>query len=70
MNSPASTKPKRLISKRDVRHRFGGVSDTTLWRMEKRGIIPKPIRFSNGLAMWPEDEIEAIIVHLAANRVW
>ena len=67
MNSPVSTPPKRLISKISVRHRFGDVSDTTIWRMEKRGIIPKPIRLSSGRAMWFDDEIEAIITALGGK---
>jgi predicted DNA-binding transcriptional regulator AlpA len=69
MTLPIQSAPKRLIGKRVVRHRLGDISDTTLWRRVKCGVIPKPIRLANGLSMWTDDEIDAVITNAAENRV-
>lgn len=59
---------KRLIPRNAVKERLGQISDTTLWRMEKRGEIPLPIRLSRGRVMWIESEIDALIDARAAAR--
>lgn len=60
---------KRLIPKSEVKERLGGISDATLWRMEKRGEVPRSIRISRGRVMWIESEIDALIDARASARV-
>ena len=56
------------ISRQQLRTKLGGVSDTTIWRMQNRGEIPKPILISKGRRMWIEDEIDQRIDRLAGER--
>ena len=59
---------KKLIPRNAVKERLGQISDTTLWRMEKRGEIPPPVRLSRGRVMWIEAEINEMIDARAAAR--
>ena len=65
---PGSATSKRLIPKEVVRDRLGGIRDATLWRLEKRGDLPKPVKLSPGRVMWIEHEIDALIDARAAAR--
>lgn len=60
----------RLISRRLLKEKLGDVrlSDTTLWRMVKRGEIPPPIRISAGRVAWIESEVDHAIAIKAAQR--
>jgi len=49
-----------------VRERFGGVSDMTLWRWTRKGILPQPVRI-NGRNYWREADIVALQAGRAAN---
>ena len=40
------SKLERLVSQRELRQTFGGVSNMTLWRWQKSGRLPKPIKIS------------------------
>ncbi|MBF0295465.1 MAG: helix-turn-helix domain-containing protein [Magnetococcales bacterium] len=41
----------------DLCKRLGGISNATLWRMIKRGVIPQPTIINN-IRYWTESEIE------------
>ena len=40
------SKLEKLISQRELRQTFGGVSDMTLWRWQKNGKLPRPVKIS------------------------
>ena len=60
-----SGKSKKLIDKIAVRHRLGGISDSTLWRIVG---FPQPVRVTKGRVMWIESEVDAFIEARAADR--
>jgi predicted DNA-binding transcriptional regulator AlpA len=61
--------PRRLLSFAEVQHRFGGAHRTTLWRWWRSRVIPEPVRIGGGRKLfWYEDEIEAAIAELKAQR--
>jgi prophage regulatory protein len=65
MTTPSATsEPTRLIRKPAVLDRIG-VSDTTLWRLERAGQFPRSIRISPGTVAWRESDIEAWIAERA-----
>lgn len=45
-----------------------GVSDTTIWRMEKKGLFPKRIRLGGNSTGWLATEINAWLEKKAAER--
>ena len=49
--------PKELIL-RDERKRLVPLSDTTVWRMERRGEFPRRIAISTKRVAWRRSEIE------------
>jgi hypothetical protein len=58
---------RRLITTREYKRRMGDPSEMKLWRDERRGIGPKPVR-QNGRRYWFEDEVDAYLDELAATR--
>jgi prophage regulatory protein len=52
--------PARLLRKAEVLARTG-LSDTTIWRLEKRGEFPKGRRLSPGRVGYLESEVQAWI---------
>lgn len=65
--SPANASDTRILRPRVVSERLG-LSLTTLWRMTKRGTLPRPIQISAGAVGWPEREIEEFIARRAEHR--
>ncbi len=55
MNTQSLPEDFALLSSRQLRELAGEVSDMTLWRWVKAGIIPKPIKI-NGRNFWPKHE--------------
>jgi hypothetical protein len=54
------TSAKRWLRKRQVRERYGDVTDRTVERAVKAGRIPPPeYPFNNKVPMWAEDVLEA-----------
>ena len=49
--------PTKLLRKPAVLARIG-LSDTTVWRMERAGQFPKSIRISPGAVAWRESDVE------------
>lgn len=47
----------RLLRRKTVRALLDNVSETTLWRMEKRGDFPKPVHISARLVGYREHEV-------------
>ena len=56
--------PTRLLRKPVVVDRVG-LSDTTIWRLERAGKFPRSIRISPGAVVWREADIEAWIAERA-----
>ena len=56
---------QRVVDDRIVRpseaRRILGISKATLWRMTKRGELPRPMRISRGAVGWRSSTIEAFI---------
>jgi predicted DNA-binding transcriptional regulator AlpA len=53
-----ASKPNRLISFRELSDRLGGLSRTTIWRMQRRGDFPRPIPISPGRVCWDESAVD------------
>lgn len=51
-------RPGRILPKAEVRRRAGYISNTTLWRMERRGDFPKSVQLSPGRVGWREADVE------------
>ena len=47
----------RFLRRREVLNRFG-FSETTLWRLEKRGAFPAPVRLSARLVGYDANLVE------------
>jgi predicted DNA-binding transcriptional regulator AlpA len=43
------------------------VSDTTVYEMVKRGVLPPPIRLSNGCVRWCWAEVQARLASLSGS---
>lgn len=43
------------------------VSERTVWDWSRRGILPKPIRLSNGCVRWIWSDVQAALASLAAG---
>jgi prophage regulatory protein len=56
--APHDSTGGRLIRRKDVLGQLG-VSETTLWRMEKRGDFPRPVKITPRLVGYREAEIVA-----------
>jgi DNA-binding transcriptional MerR regulator len=54
-----TTESDPLIPASKVRKDLGGVSDVTLWRWEKKGAIPPPVRINNR-RYWRLSVVEAM----------
>ena len=52
--------PIRVLRFRTVRDRTG-LSRSTIWRLERRGVFPQHRRISINAVGWIEDEVEAWI---------
>jgi predicted DNA-binding transcriptional regulator AlpA len=59
--------PTTILPKLTVRQRLGGISDTTLWRLERRGDFPRSIKISPGRVGYRESEVEAWIARRAED---
>lgn len=55
----SSTPQDPLVVSTAVRNELGGISDVTLWRWERDGLLP-PARRLNGRKYWLKSEIEAV----------
>lgn len=49
----------KLVSSRTARAELGDVSEMTIWRWVKAGIMPEPIKI-NGRNYWPASAIERV----------
>lgn len=57
----------KLIRDRELAELLGGVSNMTLWRMRKRGQLPRPIKV-NGHNCTPQDQVEEALAALLNQR--
>ncbi len=46
-----------FIPKHEVQRITGGLSDTTIWRMRRKGLFPNPVSVSPGKKVWRESDI-------------
>lgn len=46
----------RLVHKKEFCERLG-CSDTTLWRLIKKGVVPKPMKVTGRLVAWHELDV-------------
>lgn len=53
---PPSLSLPRFVGRREL-GRALGLSQATIFRMEQRGDIPRPLRLSPGRVAWPENVI-------------
>lgn len=60
-------KPERLLRLNAVIERVG-VSDTTIWRLVKKGEFPRPIKITKYAACWVESEVAAYIAQKIKQR--
>jgi|GEM_PF-1293024 len=60
-------KPDRIIRKPELLNKVG-LSDVTIWRMEKDGKFPKRLRLGGNSCGWLESEIDGWVDELAAAR--
>jgi predicted DNA-binding transcriptional regulator AlpA len=59
--APTSTKPsKKYLRKKQVRERYGGISNDTVRRLVNQGRLPPPV-FPTGTnrPFWDEEELDA-----------
>ncbi|ADH86824.1 helix-turn-helix transcriptional regulator [Desulfurivibrio alkaliphilus] len=60
-------KPKRIIRKPELWVKVG-LSDPTIWRLEKKGKFPKRLRLGGNSCGWLEHEVNEWINNRAAER--
>ena len=49
----------KLIRFRDVQAKIGGLSRSTVWRFEQKGLFPKRRAVSSKIVVWDEGEVDA-----------
>ncbi|MGD9975024.1 MAG: helix-turn-helix transcriptional regulator [Desulfatirhabdiaceae bacterium] len=59
---------KRIIRKPELFLKIG-LSDATIWRMERAGRFPQRIQLGGNSVGWFDDEIELWLSEKAADRV-
>jgi len=59
---------QRIIRKPELFARVG-LSDATIWRMEKAGKFPRRVRLGGNSVGWIDDEIEGWFADRLKNRV-
>jgi predicted DNA-binding transcriptional regulator AlpA len=52
-------KTTRLLRVKQLRERYG-ISGRTIDRWAKRGILPLPVKMSNGMRCWRETDLEEL----------
>lgn len=57
----------KFIRVNELCERLGGISRTTLWRWERRGLIPRKRQLGPNTVGWLESEIEAWFTATAAQ---
>ena len=57
-----------VLSSTEVRRRFGGISNMTIWRWIEAGILPSPIKI-NSRNFWPESVIADVVANGAQPRI-
>jgi prophage regulatory protein len=62
--TPQTTQKTILLKRRQVLERLG-VSHVTIWRLQRLGQFPPPIRISPGRVAWREADIEQWIADRA-----
>lgn len=60
-------KTERLIRKPELFNRIG-LSDATIWRLEKAGSFPKRVQLGGNSVGWFESEVDAWFEEKAAQR--
>ena len=51
-----------------VKAYFGGVSDMSIWRWIKSGILPEPLRI-NGQRYWSDEQLEEARARLSGKEL-
>jgi excisionase family DNA binding protein len=54
-----------LLTAQEVADRLS-ISSRTVWRMERRGELPSPIRYNRKLVRWKAADIEDYVASLSA----
>ena len=65
--APAAPAP-RLFRKSEIRHALGGISDATLYRLIRDGVVARPMRPSPGLTLWSESDVAAAVAKITETR--
>lgn len=63
MSNPAlspdiNTPTLEILSSRRVRQMIGDLSNTTIWRLRRKGEFPEPIQITTGRKGWRRCDIE------------
>ena len=56
-----------FLPKHEVQRITGGLSDTTIWRMRRKGLFPNPVSVSPGKKVWRESDISDWIASRIAS---
>lgn len=62
-------KNDRYLKAIEVREKLGGISNTTLWRMVRDGIIPQPIKLGRGGLNFYKESWIVEILNLNSSKV-
>lgn len=54
----STTLPSRIVRPKDLCQRLGGISRVTLWRWERKGLLPPKRRIGPNVVGWLETEID------------
>jgi predicted DNA-binding transcriptional regulator AlpA len=57
---------ERVVRRSEAAERLA-CSLTTLWRLERRGVLPKSRKFSLGVSGWLASEFDAALAAMAEN---
>jgi len=55
-----------LVSQANVKKQLGNISDMTMWRRRRQGILPPPIVI-NSRNYWRQSQIDAILSNAIEN---
>jgi len=67
MGGSKMNKERRILRKPEIMTRIG-LSDATIWRLERRGAFPRRIRLGGNSVGWFSDEVDRWLEQKAAER--
>ena len=58
----------QYLKQKHVKARYGGISDMTIWRWVRDGLLPQPVKF-NGQNHWTDEQLQEADARLSGKEL-